>query len=98
MLPIKFGFDSRWVALTESTGSNRRFPAPTGLATEPTGILIIFTEGCFLSEVVSLKNNQETHRVSSARDFLIITENFDKHCDLVQHDAFACVTIYLQRS
>ena len=62
------------------------------------GILIIFTEGCFLSKVVSRKNNQETHRVSSARDFLKITENFDQHFDLVQHDAFACVTIYLQRS
>ena len=90
--------DPRWVALTESTGSNRRFPAPTGSATEPTGILIIFTEGCFLSKVVSRKNNQETHRVSIARDFLKITENFDQHSDLVQHDAFACVTIYLQQS
>ena len=59
---------------------------------------MIFTDGCFLLKVVSLKNNQETHRVSSARDFLKITENFDQHCDLVQHDAFACVTIYLQRS
>ena len=44
------------------------------------------------------KKNQEAHRVRSARDFLKITENFDQHFDLVQHDAFACVTIYLQRS
>ena len=48
---------SRWVALTESRGSNRLFPAPTGSATEPRGILIIFTEACCLSEVVSRKNN-----------------------------------------
>ena len=82
----------------ESTGSNRRFPEPTGSAMEPLGILIIFTEGCFLSKVVSRKNNQETHRVGSARDVLKITENFDQHFDIVQHDAFACVTIYLQRS
>ena len=88
----------RWVALPESTGSNRRFPAPTGSATEPTGILIIFAEGCFLFRVVSHKNNQETHRESSARDFLKITESFYQHCNLVQHGAFACVTIYLRRS
>ena len=69
-----------------------------GPATESTGILIIFTEGCLLSKVVSRKNKQETHRVSSARDILKIIENFNQHFDLVQHDAFACVTIYLQRS
>ena len=45
------------------------FPAPTGSATESTGILFVFTKGCFLSEVVSYKNNQERHRVSIARDF-----------------------------
>ena len=50
-------------------GIKSPFPAPTGSATESTGILIIFTKGCFLSEVVSHKNNQERHRVSIARDF-----------------------------
>ena len=42
--------------LTESTGSNRRFTAPTGSATESAVILFIFTEGCLLSKVVSRKN------------------------------------------
>ena len=50
-------------------GIKSPFPAPTGSATEYTGILFIFTQGCFLSEVVSYENNQERHRVSIARDF-----------------------------
>ena len=49
-------------------GIKSPFPAPTGSATESTGILFIFTKGCFLSEVVSHKNNQERHIVSIARD------------------------------
>ena len=82
----------------ESMGSNRLFRRLRDSATASTGILFIFTWGCFLSEVVSRKNNLERHRVSCARDFVKITQNFDQHCDLVQYDAFACVTIYFQRS
>ena len=40
-------------------GIKSPFPAPTGSARESTGILFIFTKGCFLSDVVSHKNNQE---------------------------------------
>ena len=40
-----------------------------GSATASTGILLIFTKGCFPSEVVSGKNNQERHRASNARNF-----------------------------
>ena len=32
---------TRWVALTESRGSNRFLPAPTGSITEPKGILLM---------------------------------------------------------
>ena len=55
--------------LTESTGSNRRFTAPTGSATESAVILFIFTEGCLLQGSFTQKYYQETHRLSSARDF-----------------------------
>ena len=33
-------------------GIKSLFPVPMGSATESTGILVIFTKGCFLSEVV----------------------------------------------
>ena len=61
--------DSRWVALTESTGSNRPFRRLRDQQRILREFLFTFTKGCLLSKVVSRKNNQERHRVSIARDF-----------------------------
>ena len=62
------------------------------------GTICQTTEYLSFDIIMSFYKFLRPDRVSCARDFVKIAHNFDQHCDLVQHDAFACVTIYFQHS